>query len=265
MNHTNIERFAGVLEYEGSIYHGWQKQEECLSLQEEIEKAIAKLALHPVQTFCAGRTDAGVHATTQVIHFETSKTRTLEQWFGGINSFLPRHIRLRQILKVDTHFHARFSAHYRRYVYIIHQSFIASAFFFKYVHWIRKSLNIESMQKAARFLIGEFDFNAFRSSHCQSHTSSRNILHLEVYSHQELIIIDISANAFLQHMVRIIVAHLIQIGLEKKDISWLLKIRDEKIRDSHIAMAPAHGLHLIDVGYRLPALENILKKPWFIA
>lgn len=258
-------KYAFILEYNGQAYHGWQKQNGCTSVQETVESAIARLAHHPIQSYCAGRTDAGVHATAQVIHIESAANRTLQQWHSGVNSYLPKDIRIRKVIQVDPHFHARFSANYRRYVYVMHCTTTSSAFIADYVYWLKRSLDVELMNQAAAQLVGEFDFNAFRSTQCQAASAMRKIMDLRVREMDQLVIVDITANAFLHHMVRIIVAHLIQIGLKKKTIDWLATVRDAKVRDAHIAMAPSRGLHLIDVHYPEQFnVQNIYQNPWFL-
>lgn len=260
------KKFAFILEYNGQAYHGWQRQSECHSLQETVETAIAKLANHPVHTYCAGRTDAGVHATAQVIHFESDANRTLQQWHFGVNSYLPQTIRIREVIPVHSEFHARFSAQNRRYMYAIHCATTPSAFLHNYVYWLRQPLDIEAMNQAAAQLIGEFNFHAFRSSQCQSLTAVRKIVRLHIVAVGELVIVDICANAFLHHMVRIIVAHLLQVGLKNRTVEWLGTVRDAKVRDPKIAMVPARGLHLIDVHYPESCnVQNISKNPWFLA
>lgn len=252
-------RIALCLEYDGSRYYGWQRQREVVSVQECLEKALSKIANEPVAATCAGRTDAGVHATAQIVHFDVSATRSDPAWTLGVNSNLPDGIAVRWAQEVDSDFSARFSATSRRYRYIIvntrFRPGIHSAGVSHYYH----PLDEQAMQAAAPALIGEHDFSAFRASHCQSHTPFRNVHDLSVERRGDYIIVDITANAFLHHMVRNIVGSLISIGQHEHPPEWLGELLREKDRTKAAPTAKPGGLYLVAVTY--PAHYNIPKVP----
>jgi len=243
-------RIALGIEYDGTNYHGWQQQDGSLiTLQSTIESSISKVANHPIKIICAGRTDVGVHASSQVIHFDTDSKRRLDAWVLGTNSYLPKDICIKWAMDVPKDFHARHSATARRYKYIIYNQKIRPAILANKVSWHFKPLDIQSMHLAGQHLLGEQDFSSFRSSSCQSNTPMRNIHHLNVTKHGHLIIIDIKANAFLQHMVRNIAGLLITIGEGKYHPVWAKEVLEKRDRREAAHTAEACGLYFIEVCY----------------
>ncbi|QTM69303.1 tRNA pseudouridine(38-40) synthase TruA [Buchnera aphidicola (Hormaphis cornu)] len=253
-------KIALGVEYYGNNYHGWQKQNKVISIQEILEIAIAKIANHAIKVICGGRTDKGVHSVGQVVHFKTVSERNEYSWIIGINSYLPKDISIRWVKKVPDFFNARYSAIYRFYRYIIYNSRIRSALFhYNTANFFQTKLNIKKMNIAGTLLIGEHDFSSFRSIGCQSKTAWRNISYLNVFREENLVVIDIKANSFLYHMVRNIAGCLIAIGSSKKKMKWvldLLELKDRKI--GGVITAPACGLYLIEIKY-----PNIFEIPRF--
>ena len=242
-------RIALGLEYKGSNYYGWQRQAKLPSIQFHIEQALSKVADHPIKVFCAGRTDTGVHAKGQVIHFDTVAKRKIDAWILGGNSCLPCDIRIRWAKQVTDDFHARFSAIARLYRYLIHNCKTHSAIFHDHVAWYPKLLDEKLMTKAAQYLIGEHDFSSFRGCDCQSKSPIRKVHHLNVKRSGKLIIIDIKANAFLLHMVRNIAGLLIAIGEGKQQPIWAKQVLETCDRQVAGVTAPACGLYLTKVYY----------------
>ncbi|QJC30692.1 tRNA pseudouridine(38-40) synthase TruA [Enterobacteriaceae endosymbiont of Macroplea appendiculata] len=247
---NKIYKFAIGIEYNGNKYHGWQKQQNNdQTIQQHIENAVSKIANHLVHIVCGGRTDVGVHSTGQVAHFETNTYRTHKSWFFGINSLLPEDIVLIWLIPIHKTFHARFSALFRRYHYIIYNCSHKLSIFNKLVMHYKYLLNINKMNQAAQFLIGEHDFTSFRSSQCQSRHSKRKIIHCYVLKHKQYIIIDIKANSFLQHMVRNIIGCLLYVGIGKQPITWISDLIKLKDRTKAAHTVQAHGLYLSHIIY----------------
>ncbi len=244
-------RLAMGVAYRGTHYYGWQKQQHSNNtIQYHVEKSLSQLANHPIDTVCAGRTDTGVHSTGQVIHFDTHAIRDLLSWKKGTNTNLPYDIRICWVLEVALDFHARFSADYRRYQYIIADNCSGNAIFNELITPCRYLLDAEKMHHAAQYLVGEQDFSSFRAAQCQSKTAFRHIDFIRVYRNKGLIIVDIRANAFLYHMVRNIVGALITVGRGKYPPEWLAALLAEKNRNKAPATAIAKGLYLVEVGYQ---------------
>ena len=241
--------YALVIEYNGRAYCGWQKQLNKSSIQGVLEQALFKIAKESISTICAGRTDKGVHATNQVVSFSTTIKRPLKAWKFGVNAFLPNDIKVIESYNVDKEFNARFSAIYRRYNYIIYQFSSPSALFFGQYTWLPFKLNIDLMNTACQYLLGEQNFSAFRSSQCQSKSTHRNIHHAFFKKNGKCIIFDIQANAFLHHMVRNIIGTLIEIGTGKKSASWIKYLLQQHDRKKAGKTSPAEGLYLVKVGY----------------
>lgn len=246
-----MTRFALQVSYDGSRYHGWQFQDNIPTVQHQLELALSKVAKTRIQVICAGRTDAGVHATAQIIHFDTNVTRQLKAWVMGTNTYLPPDIAVHWAKEVSDDFHARFSAIKRRYVYIIYNKPHRPSLFYRNMTWHYRPLNEECMAQAGQLLLGEHDFSSFRGADCQANTPYRNVLSLDVYRQQHLIIVDITANSFLHHMVRNIVGVLIKIGEGKKPAEWARAVLDAKSRQAASNTAPANGLFLTKVYYPL--------------
>jgi len=242
-------RIALGLEYDGSRYYGWQRQREVDSIQRRLEHALSKIANEPVEAVCAGRTDAGVHATHQVVHFDVNTERAPPAWTLGVNSNLPSDIAVRWAQPVSDDFSARFSATARRYRYIIANTRLRPGIHGQGVSHYHQPLDEKAMQAAAPALIGEHDFTAFRASHCQSHSPRRKVTHLSVSRRGDFVIIDIKANAFLHHMVRNIVGSLLFIGYHEQSTDWLAELLEGRDRTKAAATAKPGGLYLVAVDY----------------
>ncbi len=242
-------KFALGIEYDGSRYSGWQRQREVLSVQQRLEEAFSKVANHPVTLFCAGRTDAGVHSTGQVIHFETTSGRPLSAWTLGINASLPSDIAVRWVKEVPEAFHARFSATARRYRYVIYNHRLRPAIMGQGVTHFCQPLDTDKMHQAGQCLLGENDFTSFRAVQCQSRTPWRNVSHLIVSRHGVYVVIDIKANAFVHHMVRNIVGNLMEIGCGNRHPEWMAELLVARDRTKGAATARAGGLYLVAVDY----------------
>ncbi len=242
-------KIALGIEYDGSRYFGWQRQQNVDSVQQKLEEALSVIANAPCEVFCAGRTDAGVHGTGQVIHFETEVNRPLQSWCFGTNTHLPADIAVKWAVEVSEDFHARFSATARRYRYIIYNHKLRSAILPKGVSHYYHLLDHEKMHQAGQFLLGENDFSSFRAAQCQSHTPWRNVHHLQVSRQQDYIIIDIQANAFVHHMVRNIVGSLIEVGQDRQPVEWIKWLLEQRDRTLAAPTAKAEGLYLVDVTY----------------
>ncbi len=245
-------KIAMTVSYQGVNYCGWQAQKTDPSVQRTIECALSQMANHPVFIYCAGRTDKGVHASKQVIHFETSTMRENFQWIRGTNFYLPKDIRVLSVTIVDDEFHARFSAIARVYHYVIYNQAIDSVFLRELTTRCPHQLDLSSMQKAVQALLGEHDFSAFRGSRCQSLSPIRTMHSIDINRNSDFIFITLKANAFLHHMVRNIVGSLFEIGLGKRKPSWLEDILLSKDRRYAGVTAPAEGLYLADVIYPAP-------------
>lgn len=250
-------RVALGLEYDGSQYHGWQAQSGLRTVQQAVEQALSKVADSEVSVVCAGRTDTGVHATNQFIHFDCDKERTIRAWIHGANSFLPKDVCVKWGREMPDDFHARYSATARRYRYIIYNSPIRPALLRSSVTWQYRQLNHKIMMQGGQVLLGENDYTSFRSVECQSNTPMRNIHQLEVKRQGNLIIIDITANAFLHHMVRNIAGVLIAVGAGKKPVGWVEEVLHAKDRRLGAETAPPYGLYLVSVTY--PAQFSVLQ------
>lgn len=247
----NISRLKIALgvEYDGSHYYGWQRQNEVRSVQERLERALSQVANEPISVFCAGRTDAGVHATGQVVHFETTAHRKDAAWTMGVNTHLPSDIAVRWVKNVSNDFHARFSATARRYRYVIFNHRYRPAILSAGVTHFHYPLDAERMHQAAQCLLGENDFTSFRAVQCQSRTPWRNVKHVKVSRYGDYVVVDIKANAFVHHMVRNIVGSLLEIGCGHQDVTWMAELLALKDRTKAAATAKANGLYLVAVDY----------------
>lgn len=242
-------KIALGIEYDGSHYFGWQRQQNVPSVQGELEKILSQIANEEITLFCAGRTDAGVHATGQVVHFETTANRDLKAWTMGTNANLPHNIAVTWAKEVDDDFHARFSAKARMYRYLIYNNLLRPAILHSGLTHIHFPLDAQKMHLAAQCLVGEHDFSSFRASQCQSHSPFRCVFHVSVTRKGDYIIVEIKANAFVHHMVRNIVGSLIDIGLEHQPVDWMTYLLDIKDRTKAAATAKASGLYLVSVDY----------------
>jgi len=242
-------RFACAVEYDGSDFCGWQRQDHARSVQADVEAALSKVADHPVLTSCAGRTDAGVHATWQIVHFETHAWRSERSWLLGTNSNLPADVRLLSITPVASGFHARFSALARRYRYVILNRPVASALLRQRVTWTRHRLDETRVSAAADYLVGEHDFSSFRAVACQAKSPVRTVYRLDVARRGNYLYLDIEANAFLHHMVRNIAGVLMTVGRGERDPDWVGDVLRKRDRTQGGVTAPAAGLYLVGVRY----------------
>lgn len=244
-----MKRWAAGIEYLGTAYSGWQAQSHAPSVQAAVEAALARVADHPVQTVAAGRTDAGVHAFHQVVHFDSGARRTPYAWMLGVNTYLPDDISIRWVQEMPSEFHARFSALARRYRYLIHNARPRSALLAGRTAWVTWELDAPAMHRAAQILVGEQDFSAFRDSECQSRSPMREVTDVAVRRHQHFVFIDIRANAFLHHMVRNIVGTLIEVGSGKQPESWVAQVLASRDRCRAGQNAPAGGLYFLAADY----------------
>ena len=242
-------RYALGIEYDGKNYCGWQRQNNVITVQEKVEKALSIIADEPIEVVCAGRTDTGVNATNQVIHFDTSKQRRDIAWSLGVNTHLPSDIAVAWVKPVSDDFHARFSATARNYRYIIYNKPLRSAILSHGISHIHHALDERLMQQGADYLIGKHDFTSFRTVHCQSHSAIRTIKHCTLTRQGDYIVVDIKANAFLHHMVRNIVGSLMRVGQSQEDPSWIKEVLLAKNRCVAGVTAPPEGLYFVDVDY----------------
>ncbi len=256
-------RIALGVEYFGANYCGWQRQEKVASVQAVLERALSTVANQSIEVFCAGRTDSGVHATGQVVHFDTAADRPLKAWTFGVNANLPEDIAVVWAKTVVDDFHARFSAIARRYRYIILNRPQRGAILSRGMTHFHFPLNHVLMHQAAQALLGEQDFTSFRSAQCQSHTPWRNVHFVNVFRQDEFVIIDIQANAFLHHMVRNIVGSLLEIGMGNQNVDWIKHLLSLKDRTQAAPTAKAEGLYLVHAIYpETFALKNIARMPF---
>lgn len=251
-------RIALGLEYDGSAFCGWQTQPSGCSVQDALERALAEIAGTPTATTCAGRTDAGVHALGQVVHFDTDAERPDTAWIRGTNALLPPAVSVLWARTVDPVFHARFDAQARRYRYVLLARGERPGLLHGRVGWWHGALDLDAMRGAAAALIGEHDFSAFRAAECQAKSPVRTMSQLDVRAEGPLIVFELRANAFLQHMVRNIVGSLVYVGAGRQPAAWigeLLARRDRRLAAPTFA---PDGLYLTGVEYsptaNLPAV-----------
>lgn len=243
-------RIALGIEYDGSEFCGWQLQKDDVrTIQGVVEQALSKVANHQVRVNCAGRTDTGVHATEQVIHFDTDSVRDERAWVYGSNANLPKDVVVLWAKPVAEDFHARFSAQRRAYRYVIFTREVRPTFLAYRVTWHYKPLDIDRMQAAGELLLGEHDFSSYRAVACQAKSPVRTLHKLEVSRQGPYIFIDVEANAFLHHMVRNIAGVLMAIGEGEKQVAWSREVLEAKDRTLGGVTAPPYGLYLTRVGY----------------
>jgi tRNA pseudouridine38-40 synthase len=249
-----MARIALGLEYDGSAFAGWQSQLTARGVQQAVEEALAVVADHPVEVMAAGRTDAGVHAAMQVVHFDTTAVRSERSWVLGGTTNLPPQVTVLWAREVPEGFHARYSAYARKYRYVILNRPQRPALAANRVSWVREPLDEQRMHVAAQQLIGEHDFSSFRAAECQARTPMRNVHEIGVQRYGELLVLTVMANAFLHHMVRNIAGVLIAIGSGDRPVEWaaeVLAARDRKL--GGVTAAPG-GLYLAGIRYA-PALR----------
>ncbi len=244
-----MTRYAAGVEYDGRSYHGWQKQRHALAVQEVVERALSIVANDKISSVCAGRTDSGVHALGQVIHFDSAAQRSERSWVLGANSNLPTDVGIRWVREVSADFHARFGALNRRYRYLIHVSHARSALWAGRVTESMRPLDVARMAAAAADLQGRHDFSAFRATACQAHSPVRDLQSLRVSGHGPWVVIDAQANAFLHHMVRNIAGVLMSIGRGDAPVTWAREVLQGRSREQGGITAPASGLYFMRAEY----------------
>jgi tRNA pseudouridine38-40 synthase len=242
-------RIALGLEYDGAAFCGWQTQPAGCGVQDAIERALGSIAAQPAETVCAGRTDAGVHALGQVVHFDTDTSRPPSAWTRGVNALLPERVSVLWAVEVPQTFHARFSATTRRYVYYLLDRPQRPGLLSGRVGWFHQRLDVQRMRDAAACLLGEHDFSAFRAAECQAKTAVRMLHRLSVTRHGNLLRFDFRANAFLHHMVRNIVGSLVYVGCGRQPPEWIRSLLEGRDRTAAAPTFAAAGLYLAAVEY----------------
>jgi tRNA pseudouridine38-40 synthase len=243
-------RIALGIEYDGTDFCGWQRLKTDASVQGALEQALSKVAAHPIEVSCAGRTDAGVHGRCQVVHFDTEAQRDMRGWMLGACSNLPASVAVLWAQPVLESFHARYAARSRRYRYHILNRPVRAALDARYVTWERLPLDAGRMHVAAQALLGEHDFSAFRALSCQAAHPRRTVLAVSVRRDDEQVLVDIEANAFLHHMVRNIVGSLLMIGRGEQSIEWMAELLAGCDRQVAGPTAAASGLTFIGPRYQ---------------
>ncbi len=251
-------RYALGIEYRGTDYSGWQRQnhrdskDSSLTLntvQLKIEQALSTIANERITTVCAGRTDTGVHACEQVVHFDTHAVRPDKAWVLGVNTHLPSDISVHWVKSVSPDFHARFSATARSYRYFINNQAVRPALSRELMTSLWRPLDHQAMHAAAQYLLGNNDFSSFRGHSCQAKTPVRHVHHIAVQRLGAIVVLEVKANAFLHHMVRNIMGVLIKVGYGEKPVTWVKEVLDAKMRKSAGVTAPPNGLYLMKVDY----------------
>lgn len=244
-----MPRIALTLACDGSRFTGWQTQPAGTAAQDALEKALSLMAGERVRTVCAGRTDAGVHALHQVVHFDVGVERPLSAWVRGVNHSLPAALAVRSATVVDPSFHARYSALRRRYRYVLHRSPQRHPLLAQRVGWTFRSLDVARMRAAADLLIGEHDFSAFRSAECQAASPVRRLEELSLYEYGPFLLFTFVANAFLQHMIRNLVGSLLAVGTAQREVAWIGAVLAARDRRLAAATFAPDGLYLDGVQY----------------
>jgi tRNA pseudouridine38-40 synthase len=252
-----MSRTALGLSYDGRPWQGWQTQPHHQTVQDQLERALNLFLGHPAPTICAGRTDSGVHALDQVVHIDTAIERPPSAWVRGLNSHLHESIRVLWATPVPETFHARFSALNRTYRYIVLNDSVCHPLWVGRAGWFFRPLDIELMREAQCALIGEHDFSSFRSSQCQAPNPVRTIQYIKIERQGSLVVITLTANAFLHHMVRNIVGSLLQIGCGKKPITYMAETLAARNRTYAAPTFAADGLYFERVNYS----DEVLKRP----
>lgn len=242
-------RIALQISYDGRAGAGWQTQPGAIAIQDSVEAAIARIAGHPVATICAGRTDAGVHAVSQLVHFDSDAQRPLQAWVRGVNAWLPARIRVRAAAPVDDRFHARFGAVRRRYHYLVLCAPVHAPLLDGRVTWLHQPLDAGLMHAAAQTLVGTHDFSSFRSAQCQAASPVRTVESIGVQRHGSLLSVELIANAFLHHMVRNLMGALFEVAAGRKDRAWLGEVLAARDRRLAARTLDADGLYLTGVDY----------------
>ena len=242
-------RIALGVEYNGSAYCGWQSQPDGRTVQDALQLALSQVASESITVIAAGRTDTGVHALEQVIHFDTHSVRPLTAWVRGANALLPSGIAVLWAHAVADEFHARFSAQARSYSYYLYCRPVRSAVQHGKVGWFHQPLDIVKMREAAQYLLGEHDFSAFRASACQAKSPVKNLAMLNIQQQGNIISLDLTANAFLHHMVRNIVGCLVYVGKGKHPPQWMQDVLQGRERSQAAPTFAPDGLYLRSIAY----------------
>lgn len=243
-------RVALGVEYDGSRFHGWQLQKhDPVTVQAALESALSKIANEPIRVVCAGRTDAGVHASLQVIHFDTNAERDQKAWSRGANTVLPDTVAVKWAQSVPEEFHARYSAQQRTYRYVIYNHAQRPGMLRPFLSWFYRPLSVARMQAAAQYLLGEQDFTSLRAKDCQSRSSHRCVSALTLTQEGPFITVQVTANAFLKHMVRNIIGVLVAVGQGDRPADWVQEVLAAKDRSAAGVTAPPHGLSLVNIVY----------------
>lgn len=248
------------VEYDGSQFFGWQSQASGHTVQDVLQAALSGIAQEPIAVIAAGRTDTGVHALEQVVHFDTNTERPLSAWVRGANALLPKSIAVLWAYPVPDEFHARFSAQARSYRYLLINRAVRSAVQYGKAGWFHAPLAVEQMREAAQYLLGEHDFSAFRSAECQAKSPVKNLAQLDIARHGDTIVFDLTAGAFLHHMVRNIVGTLVYVGKGNHPPQWVQQVLQGGERSHAAPTFAPDGLYLrritYDAGFALPQIEE---------
>lgn len=242
-------RIALSLEYDGYGFCGWQSQADGGSVQDALEEALSAIANAPTRVVCAGRTDAGVHALAQVVHFDTGAERPLGAWVRGVNAHLPAAIAVRRAQVVPDEFHASFSARGRHYRYLLLNRPERPGLQARRVGWYHHALDVAAMREAAQTLLGEHDFSSFRAAECQAKSPVKTLRRVTIERHGDVIVFDFEANAFLHHMVRNLVGALVYVGKGDHSPGWLTELLSVKNRTLAAPTFAASGLYFAGVDY----------------
>jgi len=244
-----VARLALILAYDGSAFQGWQTQPSGNGVQDHLEQALGAIAGHPVATICAGRTDAGVHALRQVVHFDTDSGRPGNAWVRGVNAHLPAQVAVRAAHEVDEGFHARYGARLRRYRYLIHRSPVRHPLLAGRAGWTFRPVEPGRLRDAAGLLVGEHDFSAFRSSQCQAASPVRRIDAIELAEHGALLLLSFVGKAFLHHMIRNIVGTLLMAADGRRPVEWVGEVLASRDRRFAAPTFAPDGLYLDGARY----------------
>lgn len=244
-----MRRIALGLEYDGRAFCGWQIQPQVSTVQAVLEDALGKMAAHPVRAHAAGRTDAGVHGSMQVVHFDTDARRPLTAWVRGVNSFLPAGVAVLWAREVPDAFHSRFSAMARHYRYLLLNHPVRPALMTGRVGWVHLPLDLNAMRAAATLLLGEHDFSSFRAAECQAKTPVKHLQQLNIHDSGDLLMLDFSANAFLHHMVRNIMGALLHVAKGNQPANWISELLAARDRSQAPPTFMPDGLYLAGVSY----------------
>lgn len=253
-------RIALGIEYDGKPYCGWQSQAEGVTVQDTLQAALSEIAGEKIGVIAAGRTDTGVHGLEQVVHFDTRANRPLQAWVRGANTLLPSSVAVLWAHPVPDEFHARFSAQGRSYRYLLVNRMARSAIYAGKVGWHHIPLDLAAMQNAAQSLLGIHDFSAFRASQCQAKSPIKHLRQLDIHRNGDVLIFDVSADAFLHHMVRNIVGCLVYVGKGKYPVEWLADVLASRNRRLAASTFAPDGLYLrhiqYDMKWGLPQVQN---------